>query len=307
MQLKRLDHHLLRKLFKRWFASQYIKQMESGSCVESELDLSFTSSPIIVLGMHRSGTSLLIKTLTKMGVFSSDLTGPDTSESLFFQYINDAILCCCQSHWTLPEPIEQSSLNPVWCSAIHSVVARALRSRWRYLYRFFSPDACLLRDEVIWAWKDPRNTLTVKFWRALFPNARFVYIYRHGIDVAESLVQRECKRGQSVYNSRCLSRLESFHMWESYNRLAMNELDFVAKANQLHLCFEDMVSNPISELYRVADFCGLSLSDQALSELSSEVDSEKAFAYKKAEKKTEWQALQSSILDSEILARLGYH
>src|SRR5262249_51761949 len=42
-----------------------------------------------------------------------------------------------------------------------------------------------------WGWKDPRNTYTLPIWLDVFPHAKVVHVYRHGVDVAHSLRVRQ--------------------------------------------------------------------------------------------------------------------
>lgn len=41
-----------------------------------------------------------------------------------------------------------------------------------------------------WGWKDPRTSLFLSFWHKLLPNARFLFVYRHPIEVLLSLLRR---------------------------------------------------------------------------------------------------------------------
>lgn len=303
MQIRRFDHHLFRKLFKRWFSRKYIDAMES----DRSLSIS-DSSPIIVVGMHRSGTSLLIKAMDQMGVFTGDVTGPDTSESLLFQYLNDAILSCCQAHWSTPEPLESAISNTDWFDSVASLVSLTLESKWQHFYKIRSPSSMFSESHsMVWGWKDPRNCLTVDFWHRLYPNARFLYIYRHGMDVAESLVRREKKKGKSVYIAKCLELKGAFSMWESYNRSALKSLQSVSKSNQLHLGFEDLARNPDVFLKSVANFCELDIKPSFIAEIAAEFDSSKAYAHKTTEGSFgASRGERDLLLQSELLEKLGY-
>ena len=42
-----------------------------------------------------------------------------------------------------------------------------------------------------WGWKSPLTTFTLPIWLDLVPHAKVIHIYRHGVDVANSLRQRE--------------------------------------------------------------------------------------------------------------------
>src|SRR5690606_17064701 len=59
------------------------------------------ASPIVVIGMHRSGTRLLVEILDKLGVFmGADRQGD--SESVTFMLINEGILHQCGAFWSEP-------------------------------------------------------------------------------------------------------------------------------------------------------------------------------------------------------------
>ena len=59
------------------------------------------ASPLVVIGMHRSGTRLLVKVLEKLGVFMGADQQAD-SESIAFMQINEEILHQCGAFWSEP-------------------------------------------------------------------------------------------------------------------------------------------------------------------------------------------------------------
>ena len=70
------------------------------------------SKPIIITGMHRSGTSLLTKILSKYIYFGNMLD--DNNESIYFQRINRWLLSCNSCSWDNPSSfnsINQDELN----------------------------------------------------------------------------------------------------------------------------------------------------------------------------------------------------
>ena len=59
------------------------------------------ASPIVVIGMHRSGTRVVVDVLEKLGVFMGADTQGD-SESVAFMLINEGILHQCGAFWSEP-------------------------------------------------------------------------------------------------------------------------------------------------------------------------------------------------------------
>ena len=62
--------------------------------------------PIIVIGMHRSGSSLLVKVLQELGVFMGN-DFEENNESMFFNKINDWRLLQAGASWDIPENLFQ--------------------------------------------------------------------------------------------------------------------------------------------------------------------------------------------------------
>jgi hypothetical protein len=69
-------------------------------------------------------------------------------------------------------------------------------------------------DQTVWGWKDPRTSLVLDFWHALLPDARFVLVYRHPLDVMLSLARRLQLVGFEFY-----AALEA---WYAYNQALLH-------------------------------------------------------------------------------------
>jgi hypothetical protein len=66
------------------------------------------------------------------------------------------------------------------------------------------------RDLPLWGWKDPRTTLFLPLWKQLLPDAFFLFLYRHPLEVLLSLVR--CRALSPV------SLVEGLDSWCVYNR-----------------------------------------------------------------------------------------
>ena len=58
-------------------------------------------SPIIICGMHRSGTSLLSRILSDIGIFMGKYQD-ENNESIYFQRLNRWMMSCIASSWDFP-------------------------------------------------------------------------------------------------------------------------------------------------------------------------------------------------------------
>jgi hypothetical protein len=146
---------------------------------------------VVVLGMHRSGTSLCTQVLHRLGVrLSDDLLPPEPdNEEGFFE--SSRIL-----------EINQRILKALGTGAADSVALRPLPARW-----WESPDLrverAALADVIsreaadqsrLWGFKDPRTAMLLPIWQKVFDTTGVEPIYiltvRHPSEVAASLAKR---------------------------------------------------------------------------------------------------------------------
>lgn len=157
--------------------------------------------PVIVIGMHRSGTSLVAGILARLGVYlGPKVRLPDRgaeaekqvllragyAEAEEFVYLNDDLLRAGGATWDRVEPflarLEERPFAAARVARLQRATAGSLR--WDYL-------AAMPRQySGAWGWKDPRTTLTLPLWLALFPEARVVYVRRKTAAAAASLHRR---------------------------------------------------------------------------------------------------------------------
>lgn len=156
------------------------------------------STAVIVLGMHRSGTSALTGLLHHLGVALGPRLMPATKdnpqgywEHLDIVGLHDALLHVLGRRWDDIRP-----LPPGWES---TPVARDVAQRLK---------AILLRDfsgAALWGLKDPRLCRLMPLWRPLLEEMavrpRFVLMLRSPREVAASLAARD---GLSAAHSRLL-------------------------------------------------------------------------------------------------------
>ncbi|MEM9555615.1 MAG: glycosyltransferase [Acidobacteriota bacterium] len=166
------------------------------------------ATPVIVAGMHRSGTSLSTSFLEAMGLdVGSDLVPGDANnrrgyfEDRRFLELNRRIVAeCCDA---------EDSGHPDWgWTERESFDASRLAS--------YADEGRQLLEEIgarsrPWGFKDPRSTLLLDFWDQLLDDARYVLVYRHPWDVADSMQ----RLGADVF----LRRPDyAPRIWSVYNR-----------------------------------------------------------------------------------------
>lgn len=263
--------------------------------------------PIIIIGMHRSGTSLLTRVLREQGFFM----GRDTDhndESALFRALNAWLFRQASATWDRPEGVLDLLQQPAILDPVEDYLSGILQgpSQVRYLglYRYLAGG--LNRLQTPWGWKDPRNTYTLPLWLRLFPDARIVHIQRHGVDVAASLVARRSaavnrslarytarrhwyvrspwapKRSGFAHQLRCATLTGSLELWVQYLQQARQVIQACPDGTCLTITYEDLLQSPGRTLQDVMNFCGITAA--APDELTARVlnfDVQRAFAYRR--------------------------
>lgn len=154
-------------------------------------------TPILVLGMHRSGTSCLTGSLQQRGLHLGQVyesrphNRKGNRENQQVMDLNNAVLEASAGRWDRPPDT----------------------LRW-------DGGHARLRDDIVaglqagsggapWGFKDPRTLLTLPFWLEGLPDgARYVATFRHPVRVARSLRARD----------PAMSMDAGLALWSAYNR-----------------------------------------------------------------------------------------
>lgn len=277
--------------------------------------------PVIVIGMHRSGTSLVSRMLDDAGLFvGRDLQADHESE--FFIRLNQFALRTAGAIWTQPWPI----MDLVG----HDEGRRLVTDYWRRslagprVAKYLGPKGlapgALARQSRPWGWKDPRNSLTLPLWLDLFPEARVVQVDRHGLDVARSLQVRYDKawaggakwydRKKPLYHVvaarkpvsrgyRIAELAGGLGMWDDYIRIA--EANTANLGDRfMRVRYEDLMESPEQHLPGLLSFCGLD--PDGYESAAAMMNPTRAYAYRR---KPELVAVAKQ--HEDLLARHGYH
>jgi hypothetical protein len=192
---------------------------------------------VCILGMHRSGTSLLTKILNLVGLYLSPahLSVQPAADNPKGHWehseivsLNEAVLERFGGSWDEPP---QLPLDWEKSSLIEDLKQRA---------------QSLIDDQFsgvpLWGWKDPRTCITLPFWQQLLPNMRYVICLRNPSDVAGSLQSRND-----------FSAEKSSRLWFRYVHSAFQHSEGKPR---LVVFYEDLMNHPLRETQRLADFLG---------------------------------------------------
>ena len=162
----------------------------------------------IVLGMHRSATSLCAKGLYESGVHMGEVLLRECESNIYghfentvFVGLNQAILKEAGGSWDNPPP-EQGIIE----------AGEKLKDRIK--------DTIKQQGEgkELWGWKDPRTTLTIRCYFNYLINPHIFACFRSPIEVAKSLTARDgFSLAQGVrlaneYNTRLLDFMYNHYL-----------------------------------------------------------------------------------------------
>jgi len=277
------------------------------------------ASPLVVIGMHRSGTRLLVDVLDRLRVFMGADRQAD-AESVAFMLINEGILHQCGAFWSEPMSAHFMLAEPDAVKQIAVSVREALAAQ---LEQYAGPSGWHLqasaRDVPVFGWKDPRNTFTLPVWKQVFPNLRTLHIIRHGVDVAASLARRHAQAlraatGDSIPPALTVIRddalgilssrrgwtlAEALTMWEQYVEKGREESATLGE-RALEVRYEELLMEPERVIPALARFCGVPAPAQNAALLEG-LEPSRAFAFRRDPELVAFAASARG-----VLARYGY-
>ncbi|MEN0037233.1 MAG: glycosyltransferase [Cellvibrio sp.] len=212
-----------------------------------------TKKLIVVLGMHRSGTSTVMNALACLGVdLGEDLlpAGADNPKGFFedkaINELNIEMLNVIDQHWFSLSLVTESDVEKLLDLGYLEKATKMLRDK--------------MGSSHIFGFKDPRVSKLLKFWIKVFSlldcEVDYVLCLRHPSSVASSLLKRNKTPMRKGYL-----------LWLSYNLTIANELkgrDVVA------LDYDNLMLSPITQVNYLAKQLNLDLNTKLVDEFVNE-------------------------------------
>ena len=199
------------------------------------------SKAVVVLGMHRSGTSLFTRALNLLGARADNPTG--FWEDRGIVDLNERLLAILGLERKSVESIDSRAWN---LPAVEFLVAEAIV----YLKHHFE-------TFPLWGFKDPRTIRLLPFWclvlESIDVDVTYLLAIRHPSSVAASL----CRRDK-------IDRETAHTLWLAYMRPILRQ----AVDSPLVVADYDLfIDDPRAELARLSDQLQLNAKDDAGSEV----------------------------------------
>jgi hypothetical protein len=207
---------------------------------------------VLVLGMHRSGTSALTRSLQVLGVNLGSNFNPATPdnptgfwENKNFHALNEEMLKHLHRSWDDLQLMESEAM---------------LRGLEGFISRARAQLDDFMREKSVAGLKDPRFSLLLPFWKKVFAEAglpvSFIIGFRNPLSVAESLSRRDD-----------FPKIKGLWLWKLHHVFIAAGL---ADVPRLVVDYDKMLEHSRNQLDRIAHFLGVAAESRAMEVFCSE-------------------------------------
>jgi flagellar biosynthesis chaperone FliJ len=208
---------------------------------------------VLVLGMHRSGTSAVAAALEHLGIVMgrSLLKGDEWNPKGYFEEreiveLNNQLLDLAGLRWDS-------------VSVLISSDASLLLAEQQEAAKVLLDD--IFKDAPVWGFKDPRMCLLSAFWKPVLASRmglpRVLLVLRDPAHVVHSLARRDG-----------LAAVRSAWLWFQY---LLGSLEYVEASSDVEIVdFTGLLRNPSEELKRLACWLGVDADEHAVDRYASD-------------------------------------
>lgn len=212
-----------------------------------------TGMLLVVLGMHRSGTSATARAMAALGADLGDRLMPaadgNNDKGFFEDYdivkLNVELMAAAGMEWHALGEIDVSRIAPERLAAFEAEALATLRAK------------CL---HTTFALKDPRLARLIRFWKPVFARVgvpvKYVLSVRHPLSVARSLAKRDG-----------MAEEKALHLWLEH---VVPSLDETRDCERAIVDYDTLLDRPTAELERIAAQLNLSVDAARLDEYNKE-------------------------------------
>jgi glycosyltransferase involved in cell wall biosynthesis len=212
---------------------------------------------IVVLGMHRSGTSLLARALNLLGVdLGEDLLppGPDNPtgywESQTIMDINETVLAALGMTWDSVLPINPGDWDRPRIKELQLDALEKLRVKFA--------------DKRLWGFKDPRTARLLPFWQTIFRHLdvdeSYVLTIRNPLSVAKSLASpNRVNLYPPAYRITGFTSEKAYVLWLEHMLYAFA---YTEGKSRVLVDYDHLLASPSTQLRRIVEQLSLPWNEQ---------------------------------------------
>ncbi|MHC4661945.1 MAG: sulfotransferase family protein [Planctomycetota bacterium] len=192
---------------------------------------------ICILGPHRSGSSLITRMASLLGVsigreeqlVPAAVDNPKGFwENKNIVEINDAILARLGGEWRNPPSFPDGWITRPDLADLREQAQELINENFG--------------NAKLWGWKDPRTCLTLPFWQQLLPGMKYVVCVRNPAEAARSLEERNQ-----------IPFLKGIGLWFHYMVAIFR---YTVDYPTIVISYEDLINNWKTQAKRLSEFLG---------------------------------------------------
>lgn len=214
------------------------------------------TSPILITGCARSGTSMVAGTINMCGAFGGDMSGPNKNNKKGM-FENARI-----RNQIVKPHLREMGIDPMGQYPLPDVEDMRIPTSWRK-----QVERVMLDQEYSggpWFYKGAKMCLVWPIWHYAFPNARWIIVRRRTPDIIKSCMKTSFMRAFTrPENQQAVGAENEWDGWLWW--VHQHEQRFIemiqAGLNVKIVWPERMVTGDYQQMFETIDWCGLTWSN----------------------------------------------
>ena len=255
----------------------------------SEREVAKEQRTVVVLGTARSGTSMTGGMLDILGVDLGSTAYPTGStptgafEDEDFGRLHKEILNSSAQGKTYFDP---------------PIPEQILAQRDRFAQRIENLILEKSRGKSFWGWKHPPTILTIELYLPYLVNPHFIVVFRNPLGIARSTVEHTSRHKDNLDIFRAL-KLVNFYYGEIFRFIECHP-----ELPKIFISFEEIIDNPVREAGRLAEFLGIELTDEKITNIDKLVIPRERIATEKQKAEALWTGKIPRLIHKKLVPLL---
>jgi O-antigen biosynthesis protein len=199
----------------------------------------------LILGMHKSGTTLVSQIMHHSGINMGDDIPVDISYDKGNKYERQS---CLHLNMDILNIDNYSVLDTIQPQG--SILTDKQKKQMNKIIQDCTD------NYGTWGFKDPRTPLVLSYWKDILPEHKIIAVYRHPGEIWPRFTWIGLKR----FYKNPLRALKLIKRWSEHNA---NIIDYIknSEADYLMLSYQELMTSD-TEFKRLEDFLGIKLNDR---------------------------------------------
>jgi hypothetical protein len=154
------------------------------------------------------------------------------------------------------------------------------KNQWKHMYETFMKSVCYTNDDRRLLLKDPANTARIPLLLNIFPDAKFIHIYRNPYKVYLSTIKMRNKVLDKLALQGSNSEEIDKQVLNNYKRLMnayFTQKESIKEDNLIEIQYEKLVKNPLKEVEHIYEHLNLPDLDRAIPEMKHYLEQKKNY------------------------------